>query len=298
MELNIVIEVDELLRFPSVAVLISAATPVTPGGAGSFVPSADLILDPVDRMAFKDRRPGIRRDLDRRPGTDLPTTDRNDRLRVRLARRRSAHRFEPTAVPAASLVTLLSGLRELGEHTAVARYSYPSAGGLYPVQTYLEVMDGRIDGLNSGMYYYQPEQHRLIGLGTGTVGAAAHAWINRDAYRTSAFSLHLVVDLDAIGPMYGNRARDYALIEAGAMCQMLMTVAVDAGLALCPVGELADGGALPAALRLSDHHEPLHTLLGGLPTTPEPGDRAAAEAAMLRRLEDLAAAGPVERPTP
>ncbi|MEV6814393.1 SagB/ThcOx family dehydrogenase, partial [Micromonospora sp. NPDC051296] len=125
----------------------------------------------------------------------------------------------------------------------------------------------------------------------GEIGDEAHAWVNRPAVRTSSFAVYLVAARDAVEPMYGTRARDYCLIEAGAILQTLMAVAAGAGLGLCPVGEV-DPDVAGTMLRLSDHHELLHTILGG---SPDPDHHAARdrEARMLRRLDGVFRTAPV-----
>jgi nonribosomal peptide synthetase protein BlmIII len=254
-------------------------------------------------MIFKDGRPAIRRDLDTRPGSDLGTQDARGDLPVFL-RRRTHRTFGVAPVPAAAVGGLLGALRShdpapADDQTADPKYGYPSAGGLYPVQTYLTIAPGRVAGFAGGSYYYHPARHRLVSLSPdAVVEPADHAWINRAAFRSSAFAIYLVAQFDAITPMYGNRARDYCLIEAGAMCQLLMTAAADLGLGLCAIGEMDTARILPG-LNLTGDQELLHSLLGGrVPESRMPENGAgtgedarsggpAAEAAMLARLRTL-----------
>jgi nonribosomal peptide synthetase protein BlmIII len=306
-ELGISVDVEELLRFPSVAVLLSSAAPVgqppaadqgrdeVADEAGREAPErpdasgapAELILDPVDRNAFKDSRPAIRRDLDTAPAIDLV---RPPSVRERLGRRSTHRAFSPEPVARASLGALLRVLGSLGpartDGTSTdPKYAYPSAGSLYPVQVYLTAAAGRVEGIAAGVYYYHPTRHRLLAVTPdAAVEASAHAWINREAFRSSAFTVYLVACLDAIEPMYGIRSRDYSLIEAGAMCQLLMTEAAELGLGLCPVGEM-DFAAIRGAFRLPERTELLHALIGGVPSAEPPDPAAgAAESGMLRRV--------------
>nr|AGS49689.1 peptide synthetase [uncultured bacterium esnapd14] len=275
-ELGIQVDVEELLRFPSISVLVSFARPE---GAATSTEWAQegIILDPLERVAFKDRRPGVRHELSTTGGIDLPGGDADS-----LALRRTHRRFQTDQpVPRHALARLLGHLRRLND-SGNPKYAYPSAGSLYPVQTYVTVNSGRVEGLDEGSYYYHPELHRLVPITPGArIEAEAHAWVNRAAARESAFSLYLVAEQDAIAPMYGARARDYALIESGAMCQLLMSAATGCELGLCPVGEM-DEAALREPL-LRESHAVLHILLGGLPAEPD----AAAEAEMLARVASI-----------
>lgn len=301
-ELGIQVDVEELLRFPSVLAVARFAAVGDGAGAESpdgraapaapepGVPAApSLILDPVQRMAFKDGRPGIRRDLDTLPASGFDGQEPGGDQR-RFLRRRTHRSFGAAPVPAAAVGELLGVLRShdpttSGDQSAEPKYGYPSAGSLYPVQTYLTIAPGRVDGLADGSYYYHPARHRLVSLcPDAVVEPADHAWINRAAFRSSAFTVYLVAQFDAITPMYGNRARDYCLIEAGAMCQLLMTAAADLGLGLCPIGEMETARILPY-LSLTGDQELLHSLLGG--GLPETSAHAGEEAAMLARLRTL-----------
>ncbi|WP_203907353.1 AMP-binding protein [Rhizocola hellebori] len=273
-ELKIKVDVEELLRFPSIGVLVSSGRPEGDAIDASQWIDEGVIFDPLERIAFKERRPGVRHQLTEVAGIPLADGETGD-----LARRRTHRRFQiEQPVPQQALAHLLGHLRRLDDADE-PKYAYPSAGSLYPVQAYLTVNAGRVEGIDEGSYYYHPELHRIIPLAPGAqVDAKAHAWVNQAAARDAAFSLYLVADQDAIAPMYGTRSRDYALIEAGAMCQLLMGAAAGCGLGLCPVGEM-DDTVLREPLRLKESHALLHTLLGGLPAELD-----TAEAEMLARM--------------
>jgi nonribosomal peptide synthetase protein BlmIII len=301
-ELGILVDVEELLRFPSVAVLLSFTEGEAPGeqergaqvptGAGPAEPGPEdgtgpLILDPVERAAFTDGRPAIRRDLDAAQAVRLSRPADIDAV---LRRRWTCRAFSQDPVPAATIGALLAVLGEAAQprgavHSA-PKFGYPSAGSLYPVQVYLTVSEGRVAGIAPGAFYYHPVRHRLLPVAPdAAVEADDHAWVNRAAFRSSAFGLLLVARYDAIAPLYGNRSRDYCLIEAGAMCQLLMTAAADLRIGLCPVGEM-DFARARESLRLGDRVELVHSMLGGLPDTAA-ADRGLLEAGMLARIGRL-----------
>jgi nonribosomal peptide synthetase protein BlmIII len=273
-ELGIEVNVEELLAFPSVAVLVSFARAAqSPPPAEFTVDSSgdgELILDPIERVAFKDRQPGIRRQH-AGPGIDLQPVDAQ--WREPAGRRRTQRTFGSAALPASALGHLLGAMGRLdagGDDVTSLKYAYPSAGSLYPVQTYVEVRAGRIDGVAPGWYYYHPVDHRLVVVNAGAgLEDSAHAWMNRASARAAAFSVYLVACYDAITPLYGARARDYCLIEAGAMCQLVMARAAQLDVGVCPIGEM-DVAGVRAALDLGDDQEIVHILLGG-PMSTEGG---------------------------
>jgi SagB-type dehydrogenase family enzyme len=216
--------------------------------------------DPVARLELKLSRPGIRRDPGAAP-VRLPRPPGEDELALRLARR-SHREFLETPLAAEHLGALLSCLA-LAENDGLARYRYASAGGLYPVQAYVWIRPGRVEGLPGGAWYYHPEEHALVPLAPGAALAGEiHAPVNRPIFEGAAFSLFLVGQLRAIAPLYGDVSRDFCLLEAGYMSQLLMTEAAHHGIGLCPVGGY-DAGPVRDLLRLDEGHVPLHSLLGG-----------------------------------
>ncbi|UII31864.1 amino acid adenylation domain-containing protein [Fulvivirga ulvae] len=121
------------------------------------------------------------------------------------------------AITKDTLGQLLSAVRgQVYNEMPLPKYFYPSAGSLYPVQTWIEVAEAAIDGVEKGCYYLHPEHFEL---------RQASSQVNI----TEGVNIHLIADLDAIEPLYGRLAKDFARIEAGYMANLLMTsmVAVD-----------------------------------------------------------------------
>jgi SagB-type dehydrogenase family enzyme len=228
--------------------------PVPPSPETDF----DLILDPAERDAFKNREPGLRSFPDRE-SLALPAGEGLEDL----YRTRATHRvFAQQPVPLAAVAGLLAALRRAPG--TKPKYLFPSAGALYPVQTYLHVKAGRIDGLGAGTWYYHPAEHRLVPLVPGAdLDPGIHdPFVNRPVEAEAAFTLFLIADLAAIAPIYGAPALHYALLEAGAMLQLLLMVAPDRGLGLCPIGQV-DFPRVRGLFDLGPSHVLLHTVLGG-----------------------------------
>ena len=266
--------VDALYREPTVAALargheehLARLRGGTPGDGASGAlpvpagPGVAILRDPEERAAFKARRPGLRHDV--APGRS------SVRLRMgagedgRYAERRSHRHFAEAPVPLRRLDSLLSSLRQ-AQVAGEPRRAYPSAGGLYPVQTYLHLKPGRVDGMESGLYYHHPVEQRLVLLAPDlTIDRSVHEpLINAPVFDQAAFSIFLVAKLAAIEPLYGEHARDFCLLEAGAMLQLLMLAAPAHDLGLCPIGHL-DFEPLRPAFELDESHFLAHSLLGG-----------------------------------
>ncbi|WP_156724833.1 non-ribosomal peptide synthetase [Streptomyces apocyni] len=219
----------------------------------------DVLTDPLERLAFTARRLGLRKDL---AGAVHPLPATAPTAPTRASRRT----YGTQPVPLTALARLLEPLRAYsGEHSGAApARGYASAGGLYPVQTYLHIAPGRVDGLDGGTYYYDPLQHRLVAVLDGArLDTALHVPDNQAMFEGAAFSVFFVARRAAIEPMYGTRARDFCLLETGLMTQLLDDAGPACGIGLCQVGVIRVTDELRQALALDEDSELLHGLLGG-----------------------------------
>jgi amino acid adenylation domain-containing protein len=273
--------------------------------ASNAAPDADLlsgvladaavIKDRDARHAFIGSRPGLRRDLPPQAASiDLPQALTPEQM-LSFRRRRSARRFADGPLPAERLFALLGCLRGI-EQGARIKYRYPSAGDSHPVQTYLHLKAGACTGLAGGVYYYHPLRHALLHTGDEPPGLAElHLPGNRPVFDGAAFSVFLVADLRAIGPLYGEAGLDLARLEAGHMAQLLQEEAAAARLDLCPIGWL-DAAPAREALALDDPAQILlYSLLGGgrLPETEDVSRPAPpAEPTVEPTFEPAASAAP------
>ncbi|UGY93640.1 non-ribosomal peptide synthetase [Streptomyces gobiensis] len=219
----------------------------------------DVLTDPLERLAFTARRPGLRTDLEGTVHALPAAAPRTEPVPPRASRRT----YGDGLVPLAALARMLEPLRA-DETDTGPKYRYASAGGLYPVQTYLYAAPGRIDGLDGGTYYYDPRQHRLVAVvPDAQLDTAVHAPDNHGMFRNSAFSVFFTARRAAVEPMYGKRARDFCLLETGLMTQLLDDAAPAYGIGLCQVGVIHATDGLRRALALDEDSEVLHGLLGG-----------------------------------
>jgi SagB-type dehydrogenase family enzyme len=221
--------------------------------------SSTTITGLLARQEFKEKRYGSRHDLDDLPGVAL-TVPADERI----AMRRTSRSFDPTPVGFAEFSTLLASMRMISL-AGEPKCWYPSAGSAYPVQVYVVIAPERVRGVRGGSYYYHPERSCLVPLApAAAVSVSAHADLNKRAFRQSAFTLYLIGRMDAITPLYGDLAWDFAVFEAGAIAQLLGQVASECGLGLCPVGEM-NTTALPELFGLTRSDRFLHAMLGGIP---------------------------------
>ncbi len=145
------------------------------------------------------------------------------------------------------------------------KYRYPSAGSIYPVRAYLSLRAGAVQDLREGNYYYDPTAHSLTWLSDDVPGQEIHVEHNRCLADSAGILVTLVAHLPAITPIYGDVSRDYCLLEAGYIGQLLMTEAAQLQLGICPIGDL-DGRRMSRILNLGEQDELVHALVMGLPS--------------------------------
>ena len=194
------------------------------------------------------------------PGIQLPQSE-NDST---VFRRQTHRQFLTETVSIDELAGLLSPLEAVNPTaTPLPKYRYPSAGSLYSVQTYLFVKPNRVEGVEGGWYLYDAQSHQLY---EHTADQQANPRdllsVNQNVFEQSAFSLFFIGSLEIVESMYGDRARDFCLLEAGYIGQLLMEQATTFNLGLCPVNE-PGLEELPDALHLKPKQVFLHGLLGG-----------------------------------
>jgi amino acid adenylation domain-containing protein len=232
----------------------------------------------ADRIAFKLAGHNVRHD-----GSDAPRIPLDHAMdpvaaRALYAERSSRRRFARTPLPVGSLSQLLRALTPIAmDGEPLGKHRYPSAGHLYPVQTYVYVEPGRVSGLDGGVYYHDPREHVLVLLSPhARIDPSVHVPHNHRLAEDSTFSLFFIAQMRAIEPLYGALSRDFCLIEVGTMAQLLMTAAPPLGLGLCEIGAL-DFDRIAPFFRLDAGHQFLHGMVGGAvaegEATPAPEPR-------------------------
>jgi hypothetical protein len=85
---------------------------------------------------------------------------------------------------------------------------------------------------------------------------------NRAIFDEAAFAIFLIVDLDAIFPMYGPNSVHLATLDSGYMSQLLTTTAIEHRIGLCSIGSL-NFTPVRHLFSLKEGQILLHSLLGG-----------------------------------
>lgn len=182
-----------------------------------------------------------------------------------LLRRESARSFGPGPVALADLGKLLRcsvGVTRDNAGTPFPRpfRATPSGGALYPLELYLWARD--VDGLEPGLYHYDPAEHELDVLGQVDL---APAFVQRDLVESAAAVLLLSAVFFRSVFKYGERGYRFILIEAGHVAQNALLAAAGENLAAVPVGGYFDRDIDRAMLLDGLHESVVYTLLVGQP---------------------------------
>lgn len=191
---------------------------------------------------------------------DLPAPSyRGDvSLEQALTERRSVRAFGMDALDLTQLAQLLWAAQGITSDTG--KRTAPSAGALYPLETYVVTADG--------WFRYAPDDHQLEQLGAGDVRAAlSEAALGQESVAAAAAVFVIAGVYARTAQKYGDRAARYVHLEAGHAAQNLLLQAVVEGLGAVPVGAF-DDAEVQSVLGLSADHEPLYLLPVG---HPEPG---------------------------
>jgi SagB-type dehydrogenase family enzyme len=115
----------------------------------------------------------------------------------------------------------------------------PSAGALYPIETYLVV--DNVQGLNRGLYHYGIASHALEELGLGSfVEQIAHAALDQEMCLEAPVTFVWTAVFERSKWKYKQRAYRYVYLDAGHIAQNLALSATSIGLGSCQIGAIFD----------------------------------------------------------
>ena len=160
-----------------------------------------------------------------------------------LKNRRSVRQFtrEPMNIEQLSyLLWASTGIqrKELGYEFRTA----PSAGALYPIETYLVV--NNVKDLPMGVYHYNIKNHELEQLEQGDFGEALSlAALNQGICAKCAVAFVHTAIFERSKWKYKQRAYRYIYMDAGHIGENLGLAAVSLGLSSCHVGAIFDDEA-------------------------------------------------------
>jgi len=171
----------------------------------------------------------------------LPTDwDMERELHQTLQYRRSCRRFGESAISIKDLSVLLWASQGItGRAGNFFLRAAPSAGALYPVETYLSVQN--VETIDGGLYHFQPAEFSLDKLsGEFSGNKVAEAALGQSFLAQAGVVFIWSAILRRNFSKYGHRGMRYILMDAGHISQNLLLAAEALGLGACPVAAFYD----------------------------------------------------------
>jgi SagB-type dehydrogenase family enzyme len=173
-----------------------------------------------------------------RPRLDGPLS-----LEQAIAQRRSVRDYRDAPVTLAEAAQVLWAAQGVTDAAGGLRAA-PSAGALYPLEVFLVAR--RVDGLPGGAYRYVPQGHALEPLVDQSAASAPgddplherlhRAALSQSAVREAPAVLVIAAVFERTTDNYGERGRDYVIMEAGHAAQNVCLQAVALGLGSVVIG--------------------------------------------------------------
>lgn len=180
-------------------------------------------------------------------------------LEETLAARRSVRSYQNKALTWQEIGQLLWAAQGITQNNApsLSLRSAPSAGALYPLETY--VVTGE------GAFHYLPADHAVLTQPKlGLRQALWEAGLKQDWIREAPAVFVLAAIYLRTATKYGARAARYVYMEAGHAAENLLLQAVALGLGGVVIGAFHDD-QVKQVLELPEDHEPLYLIPVGHP---------------------------------
>lgn len=195
----------------------------------------------IGRYMDWDRKPETYKAYPDRPKLPLPEPPSTDMLLDHALReRRSVRSFEAEPLTQDQLSYILwacTGItrRERGYEFRTA----PSAGALYPIESYAVVNDVR--GIAPGIYHYHIPDHSLEMVRKGPLGTeVARSALDQGMCAKAPLVLIWTAIFERSRWKYDQRAYRYVYLDAGHIAQNLALAAVTLGLGSCQIAATYD----------------------------------------------------------
>jgi len=157
-----------------------------------------------------------------------------------MARRRSMREFSPRPISLSELSQLLWATQGI----TVKAWGYdfrvvPSAGALYPIDTY--VLVNRVESIAAGIYHYDVEETQLVLQREGNYGReASEAALGQELVADAGAVFVWTAMVERSKWKYRERAYRYIYMDVGHIGQNLYLAATALGLGCCTIGAFYD----------------------------------------------------------
>lgn len=169
----------------------------------------------------------------------LPVPDFKGELSVEetLKKRRSIRSYKQAPLTLKELSQILWATD--GKTTDWGGRTAPSAGATYPLEIYVVV--GNVEGLKSGLYYYEIDNHSLKLIKEGDLRKElSNAALNQTSVKTAPIIIIISGIFERTTARYGKRGERYVFMEVGHCGQNIHLQAESLGLGTVMIGAFED----------------------------------------------------------
>jgi SagB-type dehydrogenase family enzyme len=187
-------------------------------------------------------KPSIYKEYTRNRKIEIPCPKSMGRMSVdgALRKRRSVRSFSSKSISKEQLSYLLwasTGIQR--KERGYEFRTVPSAGALYPIETYLTA--NRVENLAEGVYHYSVKQHLLEELKLGDFGKeVTRAALGQKMCSEAAIVFIWTAIFYRSKWKYKQRAYRYIYLDSGHIAQNLALAATSIELGSCQIGALYD----------------------------------------------------------
>ncbi|MHA6711531.1 SagB/ThcOx family dehydrogenase [Dehalococcoides mccartyi] len=181
-----------------------------------------------------------------------------------ISKRRSVRSFSNRQINRETLSQLLWASDGITDTVDKLR-SAPSAGAIYPLDLYIIAGNKRVEGLEAGVYRYNPERNGLYLQVSGDFRKQlAEGCFKQDFVADAPFSLVICYRPEDLIKRYGNNAEKYAYFEVGHVAQNFSLACVALGLGSVVIGAFTEE-TICKSMNLNGHPKPLYIIAAGFP---------------------------------
>ncbi|MEM0268085.1 MAG: SagB/ThcOx family dehydrogenase [Candidatus Korarchaeum sp.] len=173
---------------------------------------------------------------------DLPEPKLRGEMSVEeaISKRRSIREYKEVPLTLSELGQLLWAAQGITLPSRGFRTA-PSAGATYPLELYVSVKEGGVEGLPAGIYHYDPFTHSLTLHKEGDFSLEIYrAALNQEWVREAPVCIVITADFSRTTSRYGARGERYVYMEAGHVGQNIYLQATALGLGTVAVGAFYD----------------------------------------------------------
>jgi SagB-type dehydrogenase family enzyme len=216
-----------------------------------------LVLDEQPEPAELIRTSGMERvEVGERIALPEPRAESGTSVEEALAQRRSVRAYSGEHLTTEEVSQLLWAAQGItapwGGRTA------PSAGALYPLELYVVI--GDVEGMDTGVYRYRPEEHELEKVLDGDLRAKlTDAALGQDCIRAAAIDIVFTAVYERTTAKYGERGERYVQMEAGHAVQNVYLQAVALDLGTVTIGAFTDS-EVKSIMNLEEQEDPLYIM--------------------------------------